>query len=274
MSVKPIILELARAKSYFHRHEVLRSIMSVATALKAMVKTQAMGQDRQIIEGALRELVQHLNRTDEVKRYCPKGALTWERGGAKRLFSELAQTLKAIKEESERETIEATRERKLKLDQLLVRGQKSLEYKKLAEAEEAFQEAITLYVDEHKLFYMIGSRLLAADFSKPAIKYLQKGAEVDPDADSIYFFLAKAYAGQSEFDKAEASLIKAQELFGEDADRLGLLSQILLHQKKTREAFTAARRSLELDPMQAEAKKVFTRIKNAARPKPSEPAAS
>jgi len=261
MSIKDVLEEFARAKIYFHRHDVLRSMISLLSGLKKYVKLPPLTSERQTVEGVLREIVLLLNRTEEVKKYTARKALTWERHGAKHLLMELAQTLKAYKEASEQESLEATRQRKLKMDQLLLRGSKALELKKLPEAEEAFQEATTLYVNEHKLFYMIGAKLLTAGFAQLAVKFLQKGVEVDPDSDRTYFLLAKAFAGFEEFDKAEASLLKAQELFGEDADRLALQSQILLKQKKIHEAQTAARRALELDPNQAEAKKILTLLK-------------
>lgn len=270
MSVKLALEDLARAKIYFHRHDVLRAMLALLAALKKFVKTQPLNSERQAVEGVLRELVLLLNRTDEVKQYSERKALSWERRGAKRLLLEVAHTLKAYKEATEKESLEATRSRKLKMDQLLLRGQKALEFKKLPEAEEAFQEAAALYVDEHKLFYMIGSKLLSAGFARASIKYLQRGVEVDPDSEKAYYFLAKAFAGVSEFDKAEASLLRAHELFGEDADRLGLYSNILIRQRKIGEAQAAARRALDLDPGHTEAKKILALVKKvSATPAPT-----
>jgi predicted Zn-dependent protease len=270
MSVKLALEDLARAKIYFHRHDVLRSMLALLAGLKKFLKTQPLNTERQAVEGVMRELVLLLNRTEEVKQYSERKALSWERKGAKRLLLEIAYTLRAYKEASEKESIEATRERKLKMDQLLLRGQKALEFKKLPEAEEAFQEAVTLYVDEHKLFYMIGSKLMSAGFARAAIKYLQKGVEVDPDSEKACYFLAKAFASIAEFDKAEASLLKAHELFGEDADRLSLYSNILIRQKRIGEAQVAARRALDLDPGHTEAKKILALVKKAgAKPAPT-----
>ncbi len=263
---KAVTDELARAKAYYHRHEIKRTMISMATALKAMTTLQVVGSEKLRMIGTIQELVQSLNRTEEVQKYHPAKTLTYGRGGEKQLLKALLLLLKAIQEAENEESIEATRERKLSLDHFVLRGVKSLENKKLADAEEAFQEAVKLYVDEHKLFFLIGSKLLAAGFARPSLRYLQKGIEVDPEGEQAFLLAARAYYQLDSVEKAEAVLRAAQERFGDDAERYELLGELLLRQKKIREALAAVRSALEMDPMLPRARKVLQAIKKPARP--------
>ena len=68
--LKSIKEELARAKGYFHRHEILRSMISVAAALKAVIGAPLYGRDKLEVGSALAEMVCLLNRADEVKKYA------------------------------------------------------------------------------------------------------------------------------------------------------------------------------------------------------------
>lgn len=169
---------LARAKAYFQRHEVLRCIEAVVLALQA-VQGGVTGTDKLAVDSALREIMTLLSRTEEVRHYFPKG-LAFQPGTEKPLLRALSQMLERIRAAQLRESYTQTLERKQKLDKLLGYGKKLLEAGKVADADGAFAEAVECYVDEHVLFRMIGEACLAAKQPRMAAKYLKRGVKVDP----------------------------------------------------------------------------------------------
>ncbi len=260
---KPIMEELARARNHFHRHEILRSMISLATAVKSAATSQLVGRDKSLVENGLQEIVQLLNRTQEVQKYSknPDG-LVLEKGKFKSLFQNLMHIIKSLHEEASRETEEQTRQRKLNLDSNLSRGQKFLDAGNLGEADNAFQEAIKCYVDEHKLFYMIGAKLLQTKHPRPALKYLLKGLEVDPEPMPLVVTAAQAYMQLKQPDKAEKLLM--QYIKGcRDPEAYALLAQAQAVQKKPDAAIRNAARGLKLDPGHKLSRKIFAQLKKA-----------
>ena len=255
---------LARARGYFHNHEVVRSLLGLASALKVLVERPVYGLGRQEITNLVLELTQLLNRTSEVQAHLPEG-LEYAKGGEKRLLAVLIRVVKAIKEEAERESLDEARQRKLKLDRAIIRGQRLLDAKKVAEAEEAFGEALSFYVNEHKVFYYIALKLLKAALPRQALKYLQRALEKDGDDPQTYIALSEAYEQLGDLDKAEAFGRKGVQLFADSPEAQLELSRILEHRGKLRDAALAAREALELSPGLPQAKKALARIMKKAK---------
>ncbi len=261
---KSILEELARARNHYHRHDVMRCMISLASALKLTFDGQLFGRDKSVVENAVLEVVQLLNRTSEVKDHTAAGeGLGYTKGDFKNLFKKLLLLVKTIREEQKRETLEQTRTRKLQMDNLLLRGGKALENKNLADAEEAFQEAVTLYVNEHKLFYVIGNRLLTAGFPRQALKYLLQGLEKDPDPSLPTLAAAQAYGSLQEFGKAEALLVPALKA-QPDPDLFLELAKVQAAGNKLKQAYINAGRALHLDPGQQGARKLMAQLRKKA----------
>jgi tetratricopeptide (TPR) repeat protein len=261
---KPILEELARARNHYHRHDVMRCMVSLATALKLTFEGQFVGRDKSLVENAVLEVVQLLNRTSEVRDHTPKGeGLGYVKGDFKSLFKMLLRIVKTIREEQKRESLEQTRARKLQMDTLLLRGGKALENKNLADAEEAFQEAATLYVDEHKLFYVIGNKLLAAGHPRLALKYLLQGLEKDPDPVLPTLAAAQACGQLKEYDKAEALLLPALKA-NPDPDLFLELAKVQAAANKLKQAYVNAGKALQMDPAQQAARRLMTQLRKKA----------
>lgn len=250
---------LARARGYFHNHDVLRAILSMAAGLKQLVESQVFGVARMEIGSLVVEMTQNLNRTDEVKRHLPEG-LEYAKGKEKRLLVGLIKVIKGIKEDAAHETPEQIRERKLKLDRALIRGQKLLDSGKPGEAEAAFQEALTFYVNEHKVFGYIAVKLLKVDLARQAIKYLRQALEKDGDDPQPYLKTAEAHLKLQEPDKAEAILNTAMERFADDPEVYSLIAQTLEAKGQFKEALAAAEKALSIEPALPSAKKARARL--------------
>ncbi len=255
--------EIARAKNYYHRHEVLRSMISFATAMRTMFKARLMGRDKTEASGALREMTGLYSRTEEVKKFAPNG-LRFVPGKEKQLLMQVVALVKKVQGEMVKESQEEARRRKLKIDRLLIRAEKHLEHKKISEAEEAFQEAVSLYVDEHKLYFVISSKLLKADYPRQALKYLHKGLEVDPEEEHNYRLLAEAHEKLGDLEKAEKALKDSLAKFGDDFRTWVQYGNMLLRAKRLKEALEAAKKAIDLDPTHPDAKTLVQKLKKLA----------
>ncbi len=181
---------LARAKAYFQRHEVLRSMEETAAALEEMARGVSAA-DRLHLEPALRELFQLLNRTEELRSAFPKG-IGYRPGVEQPLHSAFCALIRRIQAAKDRESYEETLARKQKLDKLLGYGKKLLEAGKVQDADSAFQEATALYVDEHSLFRIMGEASMNAGQARMAARYLKRAFKIENQSAEIGALLVRA----------------------------------------------------------------------------------
>lgn len=219
--VKEVSEHLARAKGYFHRHDVARSLRALATAIKQLLDSPAIvGRDKQTVQMGILELHQLLGRTEEVQRLRPEG-LPYERGKERQLLLDLLGILKLLDEEARREQETQTQTRKLRMDRLLLRAGRLLEEQKLQEALNCYEECASLHVDEDIVFTMIGRRLLDAGAAAQALPWLKRAVTTDAENVNAHAALAKTLELQG--DLAEARLVLQQGL-----ERLGPQADLLL----------------------------------------------
>lgn len=261
-NIRAVLENFNRAKAYFHRHDVLRAMLTMAAGLKAMAGAVVVGPEKGQAVSMIMELIQLLNRTDEVTRHLP-GGLSYSRGEEKKLFVALAGVVKAVKESMDEEDEDQARERKLRLDRLLIRGRKMLEDKKFGEAEKAFAESMEYYRDENKVFAYVASMFLQAGQYKQALAYLSLAREKDPDPEDLEESLALAHEGVGELDQAREHAVKLVKASPRSADARMILSRILEKGGNKAEALAQAKKALGLKPTLAQARKAVTRLEKS-----------
>lgn len=178
MDMRKIRENLGRIKVYYLKGETLRALGAAIMALKDVVR--AGGTPPVDVRGPLREGVQLLARDKDVKRLA-QGPFMYQPGQERALLLTLASLYKQLEEEAGHESREAAFARKQQLDQALGVGQRLLAQAKVSEADAAFQEALTHYRDEHRVFQLIGKSLLDAGQPRRALSYLKKAVEAEPD---------------------------------------------------------------------------------------------
>ena len=178
MDVRKIRENLGRIKIYYLKGETLRALGFAVMALKDVVR--AGGAPPVDVRGPLREGVQLLARDKDVKRLS-KAPLMYQPGQERALLLTLATLYKQLEEEAGRESRENAFARKQRLDQALGLGRRLLAQGKVSEADAAFQEALTQYRDERRVFQLIGKSLFDAGQPRRAVPYLKKAVELEPD---------------------------------------------------------------------------------------------
>ncbi|EFL49657.1 conserved hypothetical protein [Solidesulfovibrio fructosivorans JJ]] len=266
---KSIREDLARAKAAFAKNEDLRTVQLIATALKAFVSVKLSSSDRIAVEGLLRENFANISKLPRVKKYAPHG-IPYTKGQEKKLCAFLLPLAQKIADDINRESLDAMRERKLRIDHAVIKGSKLLGEGNLLEAQRNFRAAVEDYVDEKGLFPLIASKLIDAGHFKASFEYIKRAVEEAPDNPRAYDFLMTAAGKANEWVHAERILNEAGPKQGPHP----LLDQALalVHARlgNWQEAQSAAKRALEADEQLLDARKVLAAAakKLAAAPSP------
>jgi len=255
--------ELARCKSAYLKNDDLRALGCLASALKSFCAVKLGGPDRAEIESQFREAFSNISKTPNVSKVLPKG-IPYLKGQEPKLFQYVAAVYKKVKEELDRESLEHMRERKLRIDQCIIKGQKLLGEGNLLEAQRNFREAVSLRVDEDGLFPMLATRLMEKDQHKAALEYLRGAIETSPGNPRAYDLLVTAVSKLKDPETGIKLLTDARKKAGDNPLLQCCMAQLLLKAGKLAEAGEYAKKTLEAMPDSAVALKILTKAKAAA----------
>ena len=254
---KTIKEDLARAKAAYLKNEDLRMLSTLAAALKGFLSINLPGTERMEVEGQLREAFSNMSKSPRVLKILPKG-IPYAKGQEAKLFQYVAAVYKKVKEDLDRESLEAMRQRKLKIDQLILKGQKLLEDGNLLEAQRNFREAVSLHVDEDGLFPMLAMKLMDKGHHKASMEYLRGAIETSPANARAYDLLVTAAGKLGETDSAFKVLADAKKKTGETPGMLAASAQLTAKAGNWDEAVALAQKALAADPDQPLAQKVLS----------------
>lgn len=255
-SGKSIREDLGRAKAAYAKNDEVRFLTLLAHALKAFAAVKVFGPERITIEGLFREVMSIMTKFDHVSRIAPKG-LAYVKGQEQALFVQVAALLRKVEEEIRRESLEAMRARKLRIDQFVLKAQKFLTEGNILEAQRNFRAAVDEFVDEKGLFPLIASRLIEAGYHKQSLEYVKRAIEEYPDNARAYDFLLQALSKTGEWDAGEKLLREAGKNAAEVPVYLTNLARVLAKNENWDEAVAAAQKALSLDTRQETARKIL-----------------
>ncbi|GFK94134.1 hypothetical protein NNJEOMEG_01973 [Fundidesulfovibrio magnetotacticus] len=247
ITAKTIKEDLARCKAAYLKNEDLRSLATLASALKAFVAVKLPGTDRAEIESLLREAFSNINKMQRIQKLVPKG-LPYVKGQEPKLFQFVAAVYKKVQEDLERESLAQMRERKLKIDQLIIKGQKYLEENNLLEAQRSFREAVSLRVDEDGLFPMLAVKLQDKGHHKASIEYLRGAMETSPENPRAYDLLATAALKSGEPDACLKAIADARKKAGDRPLMMAASAYLKARAGRRDEAMAEARAALDASP--------------------------
>ncbi|MFZ5425601.1 MAG: tetratricopeptide repeat protein [Thermodesulfobacteriota bacterium] len=258
---KTIKEDLARSKGAYLKNEDLRCLATLASALKAFVSVKLPSMERMEIESQFREAFSNVGKIPRVMKFVPKG-IPYVKGQEAKLFQYIAAVYKKVQEDIERESLEQMRERKLKIDQLVIKGQKLLDEGNLLEAQRNFREAVTLHVDEDGLYPMLALKLMDKGHHKASLEYLRGAIETSPDNPRAYDLLVTAITKLGETEPGLKVLHDARRKAGDNPLLLCASAQIKAKAGNWAEARADAEAALAARPDLTAAAKV---AKAAAR---------
>jgi tetratricopeptide (TPR) repeat protein len=260
---KVAIEHLNRAKAAYLKGEALRPLVSVAEAVKVMATSAIHSMDIGPVATLLREMLGSLSKDEKIRPFAAAG-FSYVKGQEKQLYNGLASAARKLKEEMDRESLEAMRERKLKIDRAIIGGQKLLDQGNVPEAQRSFREAVELHVDEDAMFLIIPDKLQKAGCFRESLEYLKRALKINPSERKACELAAEAYI-QIQDPAAGAALLGDLVLKGADGSHLQLaIARLNLAAKKLPEAAAALKQCLALEPGLPDAKRVAAQIRKAA----------
>ena len=150
------------------------------------------------------------------------------------------------------------RERKLRIDQSIIKGSKLLGEGNLLEAQRNFRAAVDEYVDEKGLFPLIASRLIDAGHFKASLEYVKRAIEEAPDNPRAYDFLAIVAEKADEWANAERILQDAKKQHANSPLLLQCQAKLDVRQGNYAQAHEAAEQALAINPSLDDAKHILT----------------
>lgn len=265
---KSIREDLARAKAAYAKNEELRTLQLVATGLRNFVAVKLPATERTQAEGLLREGFANISKLPRVRKYAPNG-IPYLKGQEAKLCAVLLPLVKKIEEDVSRETLEATRERKLRLDHAIIKGNTLLAAGNLLEAQRNYRAAVAEYVDEKGLFPLLASRLIDAGQHKAALEYIKRGMEEAPENPRIYDFLLAACGKLEDWGLAERMLLEVRSRAGEQPLLEQAMAMACARLGRWQDAHDAAQCALDADPGLTEAGKILSLAAKKLSPSPA-----
>lgn len=254
---------LNRAKATYLKGEALRPLVSVAEAVKIMAASPIHSMEIGLVATLLREMLGNLNKDEKVKPHAG-GTLAYVKGQEKQLYGQLAGAARKLKEEMDRESLEAMRERKLKIDRAIIAGQKLLDQGNVPEAQRSFREAAELHVDEDAMFLIIPDKLQKAGHFKESLEYLKRALKINPNERKACELAAEAYAQVGDPAAGVALFTEVAAKGGDGSQPQLALSRLHLAAGNLPAAAAALKRCVELEPGLPDAKRLALQIKKAA----------
>lgn len=270
-SAKTIREDLARAKAAYAKNDDLRVLQLLLSALRAFVTVRPAGPDRTMAEGLFRECFANLSKLPRVKTHLPPHGLGYVKGQEKQLYAQLVPLARTVQEEINRESLEAMRERKLRIDQAVIKGTKLLGEGNLLEAQRNFRAAVDEYVDEKGLFPLIASRLIDAGHGKASLEYVKRAIEEAPDNPRAYDFLYTVGDKADEWPAVERVLADAAKQHGQAPLLLQCRAKIEAKLGRYAEAAQSASQALAANPNLDEARAILA-LAQKRQEQPAKPA--
>ncbi|MBF0480470.1 MAG: hypothetical protein HQK81_00715 [Desulfovibrionaceae bacterium] len=253
---KTIQEDLARAKSFYQRNDVQRSLMSLGSALRGLLECRIAGPEKARIDTMLREGYQNANKFDKVREFAPKG-LAYVKGDEKSMLAALLPVVRQIDEALKRESLEAMRARKLLIDQMVIKGNKLLADKNINEAMRCFREAAAEFKDETGLFPLVATRLIDTGNFKQSIEFSRRAVFESPANPRAYDLLQTGLIKSGDWDAGDKFFAEAQKQLGDNAFLLQLLAVVKAKRGDFPGAAAAAAKALALDPALEQAAKIL-----------------
>lgn len=260
---KPVRENIARAKAYLRREDLARSMEAMRNALEALSGTRLVGQPRFETEVSIQEYVNDLNRHQAVRTFFEKRGvvrspyMTFARGGEKDLADRLETIRLGLVQEEKAKAEHAAEKVAQRRETLLRNGQERLDAGDAPRGRSFLKRAADEFGNEPGVLTDIGQRLQRAGLLFEAAEMFEAAINVFPADSRAHAGVVSAYMNLQEYPKAEEAYTRALRQFGTHPRTLVNMARMYLAWRKRDDAWTHARRALQIDPSNAEAQEII-----------------
>ncbi|MFO7817750.1 MAG: hypothetical protein ACQES5_03040 [Thermodesulfobacteriota bacterium] len=252
---------LGRAKSLFNRHEVLRGIVTALEGMKLYFKGGFYGAQRIEIEYLFAEIVQMFVAFPEVKKFLPDD-FGYEKGKEKEIYQQLIKIIQDIAAsfQEQAEDDDQSEDEEIRRRRLLEKMQACLQSNDKIKAASHIKSLVDTYGAEPEVYNDIAENLYQAGQLDQAMNFAQKALIKDKKSQSAYKIIINVLRYKGEYAKAEQCYMKTLKVFGEHANIYLNLHRLYKEWGKEKKALAAARKTLELDSENEEAREYLEQV--------------
>ncbi|MDR2893450.1 MAG: hypothetical protein LBV80_10275 [Deltaproteobacteria bacterium] len=254
-TVPPLVTQnIARAKGYLRRNEVLRAIECLISAAEIFQPQKVMGKGRFETEVHLQESVEELSREPTVAAFLQslsKGkppVISYVSGGEEKLAATLKVIHKVLKERLEEQATQACESIEARRESLWEQGVAALAEGQAPKGKGILRRLGDEFGDEPDVLTNIGEALLNAKLLFEAADFLEASMDKFPKDSKAFSLLIKCRMELREYEKVEALYQKALKQFGPHPATLLNFAKLYRAWGKRDSAYDMAVRALKADP--------------------------
>jgi tetratricopeptide (TPR) repeat protein len=264
-NAKMVKADVARAKIYLARGDVLKSVEAFSSALSAKASLPMAGKDKSVIEPQMAEYCEEFSNNFQVLEflqsidYLEKPFIKFKPGLETKVLNKLAAyKLKrlAVEDEAKRAV---ERDRQAKLDELLGKGKELMATGQAAKGRSILKRAAEQFASHPGVLGEVGAVMLEAGYPGDAMEVLHQAMELFPKDPSPYKPYIDACTAMGKNDEAEEAYLNAVKLFGPHPQTYLNMSKFYLAWRKNDLAYDYAQRALGLDSSLTEAREIMDR---------------
>ena len=260
ITAKDIREDIARAKAFIQRDDLLRSLGALRNALHLLARSQIFGVERFEIDALLDEALREVSGHKTLKKVLPSG-LKHARGKDALLYRTVKKLHEKLEQAMERARVERQRKNMDELDGLLISAQDKLKEKDEMEARKLFRRASERFKDIPGLYSDIGTRMMMGGLLQEATEYLNRALEQNPRDQRAHSSLIACLEGLGEPVKAEVALKSAIKYLGKHEPLMLRLAKLSLSQRNWSQAVELSEQVLEKNPLSSPARKIYDQAK-------------
>ena len=257
---------IARAKSYVKRDELVRALDCLLTALELFQPDAIIGKARYVVEVNILECISDLNGHAKIRNLLQsiaksdKVSIAYAPGSEAKLVPILQILRKALTEmdaDKLRAAEEAVRGRK---DSLWVKAKSLLAEGETPRGKSVLRQLGDEFGHEPGVLADIGKTLIGAGLQWEAMEFLEQAVENFPRSSGPYADLVACYLEMREYEKAEGLYLKVIKSFGEHPRTLVNLGKLYISWNKKDKAFDVLNKAVSRDPSNEEARELYTKL--------------
>lgn len=253
---KEIREDIARARAYAKKGDYLKTLHSMASAMKNLLTSQVFGSEKFEIYAHLDEALRDLNKMPMIEKLFPKG-LGYQRGKEKAFFLTLMRLHQKLGEAMEKSRTAKIRKRLRVLDDNMIKAAELIKNGDPLNARKIYRKISEYFQDIDGIDSDIGNRMTQFGMFTEAIEYLNKALEASKSDIRANNALIMCYEGLQETDKALEAIKECMRWVGVSENLYLRTAKLQLKKRDWGEVYNNAKAALDRNPLNAEAKKLM-----------------
>lgn len=254
--------QMARAKGYLRRGDLVKSIDAAIEAFAMKRGVALMGKDKVETHYALEQFCLEFSSNSQVQEFLEsinvrvKPIIAFKPGNEGKINERLALIRKGLVKLEEAREGKDKEKREARKTHLFGTGRNLFESKNFPKGRSFLRKAVEEFPDDPQMLLDIARLFMKHDFPSDAFEVLEEMMRLYPERPEGYSLGTKALLAEERYEKAEEVYLAALRQFGKHPMTLLNMSKMYLEWRKKDKAFETAKQALDADPTLEEAREI------------------